>query len=355
MLKFTAKCDIIDAVLSVTNNAILERKCMARKKNNNNWSHIEGQKFGEDAQTRDVHGQQTLVRGKQTKVKTPTSRIILAIFVGLLAFAGGCLIIHVVSMLMTSVKGLLDSQSITGVVSSWEWMKTWQLWLIPTVLGLGAWGLMHQYLMLNLKAQNAMADTSDINQYVDDQHIMLFEEMQRKFDWFPNVGAHSSVSPSGLIGHVMMAKKGLKMVDVTVRRKKTEEITITDEDGNEYTEMVYEGEPILNSDGTVKTQRLPIIDEDFGQDLFTESEIPWDEKETRKFYNVCDIPYNPKDKSGRRDSREKLEYDTVADLINGDWELPEYETQRPAGAYLVDTEPINTMVLAITRAGKGQT
>ena len=39
-------------------------------------------------------------------------------------------------------------------------------------------------------------------------------------------------------------------------------------------------------------------------------------------------------------------------MINGDWELPEYEPQRPAGAYLVDTEP---MVLAITRAGKGQT
>lgn len=35
--------------------------------------------------------------------------------------------------------------------------------------------------------------------------------------------------------------------------------------------------------------------------------------------------------------------------------MPYYEPQRPAGAYIVDTAPVNTMVLAITRAGKGQT
>ena len=46
-------------------------------------------------------------------------------------------------------------------------------------------------------------------------------------------------------------------------------------------------------------------------------------------------------------------YDTVADLINNEWEFPYYEPQRPAGAYIVDTAPVNTMVLAITRAGKG--
>ena len=34
--------------------------------------------------------------------------------------------------------------------------------------------------------------------------------------------------------------------------------------------------------------------------------------------------------------------------------LPIYEPQRPGGAYIVDTAPVNTMVLAITRAGKGK-
>jgi len=47
---------------------------------------------------------------------------------------------------------------------------------------------------------------------------------------------------------------------------------------------------------------------------------------------------------GRRRDRDKLDYDTVADVINADWEFPEYEVQRPGGAYLVDTAPTNTMV-----------
>ena len=33
--------------------------------------------------------------------------------------------------------------------------------------------------------------------------------------------------------------------------------------------------------------------------------------------------------------------------------MPTFEVQRPGGMYIVDTEPNNTMVLAMTRAGKG--
>ena len=91
----------------------------------------------------------------------------------------------------------------------------------------------------------------------------------------------------------------------------------------------------------------PIIDEAFGTALFEASEA---DPEVRKFYDVRKVPYNPDGKN-----RDKLPgYKTVADLINGDWYLPVYEPQRPAGAYIVDTAPVNTMILAITRAGKGQ-
>jgi hypothetical protein len=65
-----------------------------------------------------------------------------------------------------------------------------------------------------------------------------------------------------------------------------------------------------------------------------------DDKEIRKFYDPTAIPYNPKNVN--RDKQKG--FDTVADLINGDWILPEYETQRPAGAYVVDIDPVNTMV-----------
>ena len=36
-----------------------------------------------------------------------------------------------------------------------------------------------------------------------------------------------------------------------------------------------------------------------------------------------------------------------------DWEIPDYEQQRPTGIYFVDTARVNVMLLAITRAGKG--
>ena len=69
----------------------------------------------------------------------------------------------------------------------------------------------------------------------------------------------------------------------------------------------------------------------------------------RKYYDATKIAYNPDGSN-----RDKLgKFATVADLINKDWQLPYYEPQRPAGAYIVDTAPVNTMVLAITRAGKG--
>lgn len=93
-----------------------------------------------------------------------------------------------------------------------------------------------------------------------------------------------------------------------------------------------------------------MIDEGFMDDLFTASGAP-KSKSVRLYYDARKIPYNAKNE----DREKQKDCDTVADLINKDWELPDYEPQRPGGAYLVDTAPVNTMVLAITRAGKGQT
>jgi hypothetical protein len=85
-------------------------------------------------------------------------------------------------------------------------------------------------------------------------------------------------------------------------------------------------------------------------ELWDASELPKDKTIRRKF-DPSKVLYNPdnKNRNKLKDAR------TVADMINKYWTLPEYEPQRPGGAYIVDTEPVNTMVLAITRAGKGQT
>ncbi|MEU0942502.1 type IV secretory system conjugative DNA transfer family protein [Streptomyces canus] len=196
-------------------------------------------------------------------------------------------------------------------------------------------------------AANLMNTTSDINQYQNDQHISLPEEIQQNYDWFPDAGAHSGVQVSSMLSHMMLKKKGLGTVEVAQRAKKDD----IDEEGNL---VYYAGEVMDDDEGDPLTQTLPIIDEDFGDELFEASGLP-DDKALRQRYDTTLIPYNPDGKNREKLGFESDTYKTVADLIKEDWEFPAYEVQRPAGAYVVDTAPVNTMVLAITRAGKGQT
>ncbi|MFG3403789.1 type IV secretory system conjugative DNA transfer family protein [Streptomyces sp. NPDC048142] len=196
-------------------------------------------------------------------------------------------------------------------------------------------------------AANLMNTTSDINQYQNDQHISLPEEIQQNYDWFPDAGAHSSVQVSSMLSHMMLKKKGLGTVEVAQRAQKD----VIGEEGNL---VYYAGEVMDDDEGDPLMQTLPIIDEDFGDALFEASGLP-DDKTLRQKYDTTLIPYNPDGKN-----RDKLgfgsdKYKTVATLIKDDWTFPAYEVQRPAGAYVVDTAPVNTMVLATTRAGKGQT
>ena len=212
------------------------------------------------------------------------------------------------------------------------------------------WLIMYPLMKKNRDAQDAENSVDDINQYHNDQHIALPEEVMDKFDWFPDVGARCSVQVSSMISHVMLMNKGLSKIEMPRRAEKD----IKDGDGDI---VYYKGEILLDDAGKPIVDIVPKIDEAFGEALFDASGLPKDSKRTpkdqrlRKRYDTTKIPYNP-----GNGNRNKLKgYNTVADMINGDWELPEYEPQRPAGAYLVDTEPVNTMVLAITRAGKGQT
>lgn len=183
----------------------------------------------------------------------------------------------------------------------------------------------------NLKAQNAAADTADINQYHNDQHVALPEEVQKNYDWFPDVGAHSAVQVSSMISHMALTNKGLKTVQLAKRADKD----ILDEDGNV---LYFKGEILDDEHGNPITSTVPMIDEAFMEDLFEASGAPKD-KLIRKRYDTTKIDYNPDGSN-----RDKLKgYKTVADLINGDWEFPIYEPQRPGGAYIVDTAPVNTI------------
>lgn len=236
------------------------------------------------------------------------------------------------------------SPSFLAALFGLQWWKV----VLSLAIALGTYAGLYAVLMRNLDAQNLMNDTTDVNQYEGDQHVALPDEVMRKFDWFPDVGAHSDVQFSSMISHVMITNKGLKRVEQAQRATQD----ILDEDGDiEY----LKGEILRDDAGDAVTKTVPLVDEAFARDLYEASGLPdvkgEDGKPLRRWVDTTKIPYNP----GGKD-RDKLgNYATVADLINADWTYPEYETQRPAGAYLVDTAPVNTMVLAITRAGKGQT
>lgn len=199
------------------------------------------------------------------------------------------------------------------------------------IVGMVVYLLLRTVLKKNLDAQNAMNDTSDINQYENDQHIALPEEIQRKFDWFPDVGAHCPVQVSSMISHMMLTNKGLNKVKMA--RRATEDIL--DEDGDV---KYYKGEIILDDNDEPIVDVVPMIDSEFAAALYEESGAP---EEVRKYYDATRIPYNP---DGKNRTKQCGMHKTVADMINKSWTLPLYEPQRPAGAYVVDTEPVNTMV-----------
>lgn len=200
------------------------------------------------------------------------------------------------------------------------------------VTAMAVWGGLYQLMMKNLEAQNVLSDTASLNQYKNDQHIAFPEEVMEKFDWFPDVGAHCNVQVSSMISHVFLQNKGLKKVQVSQRASED----ILDEDGDvEY----LKGEILLDEDGNPIVKSEPLIDSKFGDALYIASGMPKD-KTLRVYYDATAIKYNP---GGEDRSKQGGAHATVAQMINADWVYPAYETQRPAGAYLVDTEPVNTI------------
>ena len=190
------------------------------------------------------------------------------------------------------------------------------------------------------QVQNSLFETADINQHYDDAHIALPHEIFESFEPFPDAGAHSNVQFTTLISHAALSNKGLPLVELTQRAQED----IYDEDGD----IAYcKGEELVDEDGKLITESVPLIDEDFSKKLFESVDVA---PEQQRFFDASKIAYNPGNKKRGRMSG----YETLADMISKDWTLPWYETQRPGGCFLVDTAPANTLLIAITRAGKGQ-
>lgn len=319
--------------------------------NASNFERIRARSASETIANRDVFESQQLERSQIERPKSGTPMQVIA--------AIGGILVAVAVWFMYSLFQMMASQfeNRNGGTSKTMGDTLWSFGFFKLLLTLGAgaavWGVASAVAKRQLAVQNAMNDTADINQHDNDQQVMLPEEMMQLFDFVPDVGGHSSVSVSSMIAHAFITNDGVKKVDVAQRA--TEDTF--DEDGSL---LYYKGEILLDDDGEPITKSEPFIDLEFAEALYDASGVPKNSKKSnvRKYFNPKKIPYNPggenRDKLGDK-KNDPHGYDTVADLINKDWDFPIYETQRPGGVYIVDTAPVNTMVLAITRAGKGQT
>lgn len=329
---------------------------MFGRKRSKNWNVLRTKGFGETSATRDVQGAQVLERGGPGEKSSKTPRVIISVILAFLIAIGVYGVGYLLMFMFSYYQVLISGSSIVGFSPDTELiMVDKRLWFASVLTFVLGGLIVYERLIASWKSENVMADTTDINPHLNDQHVMLDEQMQETFDWFPDAGGHSSIQVSSMLSHMMLSNKGLKKVKVPRRYSKD----TTDEQGVTH----YKGEVVFDKSGEVVFETKPLIDEEFGQELLTASGIPIgrEAREVRIPYDVRKVSYNPpvegsgRSKNPQRIDRDKLNYDTVADLINDDWYMPAYEVQRPAGAYLVDTAPINTMVLAITRGGKGQT
>ena len=204
--------------------------------------------------------------------------------------------------------------------------------MITLLLSVGIYAILRELFKKGMEVQNLMEDNSDINQYEGDQHIALPEEIQKKFDWFPDVGAHCPIQVSSMISHMMLTNKGINKVKMVKRAEKD----IVDKDGNiQY----YKGQALLDNNGEEITEVVPLFDSKFAEALYEASNAP---TEVRKYYDPNKIPYNPE---GRDRTKQLGKHKTVAEAINNAWTFPSYEPQRPAGAYMVDTEPVKCLIV----------
>ena len=303
----------------------------SKKKSDNVYNNVKN---------RNVYDEQDLERGQLGKAVSANLRIWVAIM--------SCILIFFIVWFLVNGGIWLGNNALAGInmkhgdLSFWGtwfqygWIKFGVSLFMTLILGIP----ISAKLWRNYAVQNVFNDHTDINQYANDQHVALPMETMTKFDWFPDVGAHASPQVSSMISHVALSNKGINKVEAAQ--------FYSSKDEKASGGQVLAGEHKVDDNGDIIFEKMPFFDAEFADALFEASGISNKLKKYKKYYDTTKIKYMP---DTPRDAVGCGKYKTVAEYINADWELPYYEPQRPAGAYIVDTAPVNTMVLAMTRAG----
>lgn len=213
------------------------------------------------------------------------------------------------------------------------------LWLFPVGELVGAY-ILHQFKAI-WQNNNAMFLSDDIEEYTNDAYVRTPDHIISEFDAAPDAGLGFDGHVSSIVGHMMISNKGIKKIDIPV----------FDED--------REGQVAVDENGNIKTKTVELFDKDFAIDLYKFSNVP---TSCQKWYDATQYDFNARNSekeakhgNARKGAFGRKEYDTLADYINGEFYPLPTDTQRPAGVYFYDSRPVNTILIAITRGGKGQT
>lgn len=188
---------------------------------------------------------------------------------------------------------------------------------------------------------NALWMDAEIEEYKNDAYVRTIDHLTNELDICPDVGMGFDGHASTIVGHIMVSNKGIKKVKVPVH------------DPN------VDGYVKRDSQGKIVYETKPMFDEELAHKLFDMSNVP---HEFRHFYNATLYDFNPilpKKEGGdgkrRMGGYGRMEYDKLSDVINHEFYVLPTQTARPAGVYFYDKRPVNTILIAITRGGKGQT
>jgi conserved hypothetical protein len=188
---------------------------------------------------------------------------------------------------------------------------------------------------------NAMWLSNDIEEYTNDAYIRTIDHLTQQLDVAPDVGLGFDGHVSTIMGHMMVSNKGIKRIDIPV-----------------YDETV-DGFVKRDKNGKIVRQTMPMFNETLADTLFQMSGVP---QQYRISYDATDYDFNRKltRKEGgngkkRAGAYGRKEYDKLSDYINNEFYPLDTDTERPAGVYFYDNRAVNTILIAITRGGKGQT
>ena len=215
------------------------------------------------------------------------------------------------------------------------------IYLMLLVLTIPAWFFVHKKFYATWYNNNAMYLSDDIQEYTNDTYIRTIDHLTTELDMAPDIGLGFDGHASTLMGHMMVSNKGIKKIEMPVY------------------DPTVPGQIKRDKDGNIVRQKVEMFDTELGEMLYDMSGVPQKE---RFWYDATDYMFNPiipRKEGGNGKKRSgahgRKEYDKVSDYINKEFYPLDTDAARPAGVYFYDSRPVNTILIAITRGGKGQT